>query len=230
MKTTTFLQTDYTLLGSTSISMLNKSILARALSFQINNLKYYESSASMAKTFGVGKDAITNQLKALKKLPFVTFNTISNFENKGRTRFIIIDEKVLAKYLKDEAKVNEAKEDKPKNKPKKSPKSSSTKKGVVESDTQTPIKEVETPTQTPIKVEVKDYSIDDMVNLYQLLPTLDYSPKEIMYLVDIFDTSNVTIRTLISTIGKLMKEQKYNDYTGPVFDKDRIHNIKQIYN
>jgi hypothetical protein len=112
----TFLKIEHRLLMSQNIDLLSKLIIARILSFQSNNLKYFESSSQIGKTFGVPKKNVSYRITGLKKLPFIKVKVVGNFNNRGKTRFISINTEDLNKFLIQEVENRPEEQTKPEQK------------------------------------------------------------------------------------------------------------------
>lgn len=57
-------------------------------------------------------------------------------------------------------------------------------------------------------------SPNEVVDLYELLPELGFSTKESVAVILEMNSNNVTFGSFIRLVGKMKREQKYNDYAG----------------
>lgn len=75
-------------------------------------------------------------------------------------------------------------------------------------------------------VETEKYKLDEVVNLYEVLPKLAFTPKEVFKIITDIDHSKIEMNTLVNYIGKQNKEQKYYDYAGVPITTDNISKLK----
>lgn len=68
----------------------------------------------------------------------------------------------------------------------------------------------------------------DLVNLTLLLPNLGFTVKESVAIIMEMNADNVRFCDLIKMVGKMKREQQYNDYNGVVITNDIISNLKNI--
>ena len=76
--------------------------------------------------------------------------------------------------------------------------------------------------------EVVKYKLNEVVNLYQVLPKLAFTPKEAVKIIMDINFSNIKMNDLVNYIGKQNKEQKYNDYSGVPITLDTISKLKSM--
>jgi hypothetical protein len=84
------------------------------------------------------------------------------------------------------------------------------------------------PLPEPVAVGVVKYALDEIINLYNVLPQLSFDTDETIKIIDDIDHSNIPMVQLIRYIGNQYKEQKYSDYTGVSITKDVILNLKTM--
>lgn len=75
-------------------------------------------------------------------------------------------------------------------------------------------------------VETVKYKLDEVVNLYNVLPKLAFTQKEAFKIIMDINHSNIEMIELVNYIGKQNKEQKYNDYVGVPITSDTISKLK----
>lgn len=75
-------------------------------------------------------------------------------------------------------------------------------------------------------VETEKYKLDEVVNLYEVLPRMAFTPNEVFKIITDIDHSKIEMNTLVSYIGKQNKEQKYSDYGGVPITSDTISKLK----
>lgn len=80
----------------------------------------------------------------------------------------------------------------------------------------------------PETVQVSKYTIDEIVNLYEVLPQLSFSIDDTIAIISGIDSSNVTMSELVSYIGKQNKEQKYLGYDGVQITQLTISKLKNL--
>lgn len=68
----------------------------------------------------------------------------------------------------------------------------------------------------------------DLVNLTLLLPNLGFTVKESVAIIMEMNADNVRFCDLIKMVGKMKREQKYNDYKGVFITNDISSNLKKI--
>ena len=84
------------------------------------------------------------------------------------------------------------------------------------------------PLPEPEAVEVVKYALDEMVNLYDVLPQLSFSVDDTMKIIYSIDRSNIPMLQLVQYIGKQIKEKKYRDYDGVAVTSLVISKLKTI--
>jgi hypothetical protein len=80
----------------------------------------------------------------------------------------------------------------------------------------------------PEATEVSKYALDDIVNLYDILPQLSFSVEETIKIINGVDSSNIPMLQFVNYIGKENKEQKYNDYDGVPITSFTISRLKNL--
>jgi hypothetical protein len=84
------------------------------------------------------------------------------------------------------------------------------------------------PIAEPQSVVLTKYTLDEMVNLYEVLPMLSYDVDDTLTIICDIDYSRITMNELVKYIAKRAREQKYNDYNGVVITQKVITNLKSI--
>lgn len=77
-------------------------------------------------------------------------------------------------------------------------------------------------------VEAVKYKLDEIVNLYEVLPKLSFSVDDTTEIITDISHSKIEMNVLVNYIGKQYKEQKYNDYDGVPIVADTISKLKAI--
>jgi hypothetical protein len=77
-------------------------------------------------------------------------------------------------------------------------------------------------------VALPKFAMDEVVNLYEVLPMLSYNVDDTMSIIYDIDHSSVTMNELVRYITKQIIEQKYNDYAGVVVTQKVVENLKSI--
>ena len=70
------------------------------------------------------------------------------------------------------------------------------------------------------------YSLEDEVNLYELLPALSFSVPESTAIINGLNSSKVLMKELVNYFGYQIKQQAYKDYQGVAITAERISLIK----
>ena len=65
-----------------------------------------------------------------------------------------------------------------------------------------------------ISVELPKYALDEMINLYEVLPQLSFDVEDILKIISGIDNSNVEMAELVNYFNRQNTQQKYNDYHG----------------
>lgn len=76
--------------------------------------------------------------------------------------------------------------------------------------------------------EVLKYALDEIVNLYEVLPQLSFSVEDTMKIIYGINRSKVPMLQLVNYIGKQNKEQKYLDYDGVAITSLVVSKLKTI--
>ena len=82
----------------------------------------------------------------------------------------------------------------------------------------------------PQAVALPKFGLDEVVNLYEVLPMLSYDADDTMTIIYDIDYSSITMNELVKYISKQAREQKYNDYEGVTITKQVITNLRSIVN
>jgi hypothetical protein len=72
------------------------------------------------------------------------------------------------------------------------------------------------------------YALDEVVNLYDVLPMLSYDADDTMTIIYDIDYSRITMNELVKYIAKQVREQKYNDYEGVPITQQVVANLRSI--
>lgn len=72
------------------------------------------------------------------------------------------------------------------------------------------------------------YALDEVVNLYEVLPMLSYDADDTMTIIYDIDYSSITMNELVKYIAKQAREQKYNDYEGVAITEQVVTNLRSI--
>ena len=77
-------------------------------------------------------------------------------------------------------------------------------------------------------VALPKFALDEVVNLYEVLPMLSYDTDDIMTIIYDIDYSSITMNELVKYIAKQAREQKYNDYNGVAVTQQVIKILKSM--
>ncbi len=77
-------------------------------------------------------------------------------------------------------------------------------------------------------VALQKFALDEVVNLYDVLPMLSFDAADTITIIYDIDYSSITMTELVKYIANLAREQKYNDYNGVVITKQIITNLRSI--
>ena len=84
------------------------------------------------------------------------------------------------------------------------------------------------PIAEPQTVALPKFALDEVVNLYEVLPMLSYNADDTMTIIYDLDYSRITMNELVQYISKQAREQKYTDYSGVAITKQVVANLKAI--
>ncbi len=84
------------------------------------------------------------------------------------------------------------------------------------------------PVTEPQAVALPKFALDEVVNLYDVLPMLSYDIDDTMKIIDDIDYSRITINELVQYIAKQAREQKYNDYKGVAITQQVVTKLRSI--
>jgi hypothetical protein len=79
-----------------------------------------------------------------------------------------------------------------------------------------------------VSVEIVKYKLDEVVNLYHVLPKLAFTANEAFKIIMDINHSNIEMIELVNYISKQNKQQKYNDYVGVPITSENISKLKSI--
>jgi len=77
-------------------------------------------------------------------------------------------------------------------------------------------------------VALPKFALDEVVNLYDVLPMLSYDADDTMTIIYDLDYSRITMNELVKYVSKIAREQKYNDYNGVSVTQQVITNLRSI--
>lgn len=77
-------------------------------------------------------------------------------------------------------------------------------------------------------IALPKFALDEVVNLYDVLPMLSYDADDTMTIIYDLDYSQITMNELVKYVSKLAREQKYNDYNGVAVTQQVIKNLRSI--
>ncbi len=84
------------------------------------------------------------------------------------------------------------------------------------------------PLLEPQAVALPKFALDDVVNLYDVLPMLSYDADDTMTIIYDIDNSSITMNELVQYIAKQAREQKYNDYNGVEVTQKIVANLRSM--
>jgi hypothetical protein len=84
------------------------------------------------------------------------------------------------------------------------------------------------PVTEPQAIALPKFALDEVVNLYDVLPLLSYDADDTMTIIYDIDYSSITMNELVKYIAKQAREQKYNDYHGVLITQQVITNLRSI--
>ena len=80
----------------------------------------------------------------------------------------------------------------------------------------------------PQAVSLPKFALDEVVNLYDVLPMLSYDADDTMTIIYDIDYSRITMNELVQYIAKQAREQKYNDFNGVRITQQVVAKLKSI--
>jgi hypothetical protein len=96
---------------------------------------------------------------------------------------------------------------------------------ILEHGVKTAVKADTAPPAAPITLT---YRLDDMVNLYELLPTLNFTIRESSQIISGINTAKITLKELVEYIGIQRRQQHYDDYKGIAITPEHITALKAV--
>mgnify|MGYP000937819413 CR=1 FL=1 len=72
------------------------------------------------------------------------------------------------------------------------------------------------------------YELTSEINLYEILPAMNFSVQESMDIITGLNRSVVQMKELISYIGYQRKQQQYNDYTGVIITAEHVNLLRNM--
>ncbi|GAA3724111.1 hypothetical protein GCM10022422_01370 [Flavobacterium ginsengisoli] len=73
---------------------------------------------------------------------------------------------------------------------------------------------------------LQKYALDEIVNLYDILPQLSFDVEDTLKIISGIDSSNVEMTKLLDYFNKQTAQQKYNDYDGVLITPSMISKLK----
>lgn len=73
---------------------------------------------------------------------------------------------------------------------------------------------------------LQKYALDEIVNLYDILPQLSFDVEDTLKIISGIDSSNVEMTELLDYFNKQTAQQKYNDYDGVLITPSMISKLK----
>lgn len=80
----------------------------------------------------------------------------------------------------------------------------------------------------PEAVELQKYALNEMINLYDVLPQLSFDVEAILKIISGIDRSNVEMAFLLDYFNKQIAQQKYNDYDGVPITASMISQLRNL--
>lgn len=77
-------------------------------------------------------------------------------------------------------------------------------------------------------VAKQKFALDEVVDLYEVLPLLSYDADDTMTIIYDIDYSRITMNELVQYIAKQAREQKYNDFNGVRITQQVVAKLKSI--
>ena len=84
------------------------------------------------------------------------------------------------------------------------------------------------PVVEPQAMVLPKFALEEVVNLYEVLPMLSYNADDTMTIIFDIDYSTITMNELVKYIAKQAREQKYNDYKGVAITQQVITKLRSI--
>jgi hypothetical protein len=84
------------------------------------------------------------------------------------------------------------------------------------------------PVPEPQAVSLPKFALDEVINLYDILPMLSYDADDTMTIIYDIDYSRTTMNELVKYITKQAREQKYNDYKGVAITQQVVNILRSI--
>ena len=84
------------------------------------------------------------------------------------------------------------------------------------------------PISEPQAVSLPKFALDEVINLYDILPMLSYDADDTMTIIYDIDYSRTTMNELVKYITKQAREQKYNDYKGVAITQQVVNILRSI--
>lgn len=80
----------------------------------------------------------------------------------------------------------------------------------------------------PETAHLLKYTLDEIINLYEVLPKLSFEVEDILKIISGIDNSNVQMIELVDYFNKQNAQQKYNDYDGVPITASMISKLKNL--
>jgi hypothetical protein len=84
------------------------------------------------------------------------------------------------------------------------------------------------PEVEPQAMVLPKFALEEVVNLYDVLPMLSYDTDDTTTIIYDIDYSTITMNELVKYIAKQAREQKYNDYKGVAITQQVITKLRSI--
>lgn len=98
---------------------------------------------------------------------------------------------------------------------------------ILEHGVKTSVK-VDSSVQIPAPPAITTFRLTDEINLYAVLPTLNFTAKESVDIIHGLDKSKATLQELVQYIVGQRKQQQYIDYTGVTITPEHIAVLKAM--
>jgi len=73
---------------------------------------------------------------------------------------------------------------------------------------------------------LQKYALNEMINLYDILPQLSFDVEDILKIISGIDSSNVEMAELVDYLSQQTSQQKYHDYDGVQITASMISKLK----
>ena len=80
----------------------------------------------------------------------------------------------------------------------------------------------------PATAHILKYTLDEMINLYDVLPQLSFGVEDILKIISGIDNSNVEMAELVDYFNRQNTQQKYNDFDGVPITASMISKLNSL--